>query len=114
MRVKRGVAASKRRKNLLQHAKGFKWRRKSHFRAAKEALLHAWSYAYRDRRTKKQDKRRLWQAKINAASRTLGVSYSKLIASLKRENVELDRKILATLAEKDPSVFAAVVKEVSK
>ncbi len=114
MRVKRGVAASKRRKNLLQHAKGFKWRRKSHYRAAKEALAHAWSYAYRDRRTKKQDKRRLWQAKINAASRTLGIPYSRFIASLKRESVELDRKILSDLAENNPSVFESVVKEVTK
>lgn len=114
MRVKRGVAASKRRKNLLQHAKGFKWRRKSHFRVAKEALFHAWSYSYRDRRTKKQDKRRLWQAKINASSRALGVSYSRFISAMKTQNVELDRKILATLAEDNPTVFAAVVKEVTK
>ncbi len=114
MRVKRGVAANKRRKNLLKHAKGFKWRRKSHFRAAKEALFHAWSYAYRDRRTKKQDKRRLWQTKINAASRTHGVSYSRFISAMKNTQVDLYRKILADLAENNPTVFEAVVKEVTQ
>ena len=114
MRIKRGVAANKRRKNLLKHTKGFKWRRKSHFRAAKEALLHAWSYAYRDRRTKKQDKRKLWQVKINAAARSLGTNYSRFINALKTNNVELDRKVLADLAENEPTVFEAVVKEVTK
>ncbi len=114
MRIKRGVAANKRRKNLLKHAKGFKWRRKSHFRAAKEALLHAWSYSYRDRRTKKQDKRKLWQVKINAATRNLGTNYSRFINALKQNNVELDRKVLADLAENEPKVFEAVVKEVTK
>lgn len=109
MRIKRGVTASKRRKNLLQHAKGFQWRRKTNFRAAKEALLHAWTYTYRDRRNKKRDKRVLWQAKINAASRNLGVQYSRLINNLSKANVELDRKSLAYLAEQKPEVFAHIV-----
>jgi large subunit ribosomal protein L20 len=109
MRIKRGVTASKRRKNLLQHAKGFKWRRKSNFRAAKEALLHAWSYSYRDRRNKKRDKRVLWQTKINAASRANGVAYSRLINNLNKANIELDRKSLAYLAENKPQVFTHIV-----
>jgi large subunit ribosomal protein L20 len=109
MRIKRGVTASKRRKNLLQYAKGFKWRRKSNFRAAKEALLHAWSHSYRDRRNKKRDKRVLWQAKINAASRVNGVAYSRFINNLNKANVELDRKSLAYLAENKPEVFTHIV-----
>jgi len=113
MRIKRGVTASKRRKNLLKHTKGFMWKRKSHYRAAKEALLHAWTNAYRDRRTKKQDKRVLWQAKINAGVRNLGLTYSKFIAQLKSKNIELDRKVLANLAETEPKVFEEIVKEAS-
>lgn len=109
MRIKRGVAANKRRKNLLKHAKGFKWRRKSHYRAAKEALLHAWSYSYRDRRKKKSERRKLWQVKINAATRAQGVSYSKFIGGLKKAQVELDRKSLAYLAQEEPRAFKAVV-----
>jgi large subunit ribosomal protein L20 len=109
MRIKRGVAANKRRKNLLKHAKGFKWRRKSHYRAAKEALLHAWTYAYRDRRKKKSERRKLWQVKINAATRAEGMSYSKFIGGLKKANVELDRKSLAHLAESEPRAFKAIV-----
>ena len=109
MRIKRGVAANKRRKNLLKHAKGFKWRRKSHYRAAKEALLHAWTYAYRDRRKKKSDRRKLWQVKINAATRAQGVSYSQFIGGLKKANVELDRKSLAHLAQEEPRAFKVIV-----
>jgi large subunit ribosomal protein L20 len=111
MRIKRGVTASKRRKNLLQHAKGFKWRRKTNFRAAKEALLHAWTYMYRDRRNKKRDKRVLWQAKINAASRALGLPYSRFINNLKKAQVELDRKSLAYLAEQKSEIFTQIVEE---
>lgn len=109
MRIKRGVTASKRRKNLLQHAKGFQWRRKTNFRAAKEALLHAWTYTYRDRRNKKRDKRVLWTAKINAATRNLGIQYSRFINNLNKANVELDRKSLAYLAEQKPEVFTHIV-----
>lgn len=109
MRIKRGVAANKRRKNLLKHAKGFKWRRKSHYRAAKEALLHAWTYAYRDRRKKKSDRRKLWQAKINAATRAEGMTYSKFIGGLKKAQIELDRKSLAHLAQSEPRAFKAII-----
>jgi large subunit ribosomal protein L20 len=110
MRIKRGVTANKRRKNLLKHAKGFKWRRNSHYRAAKEALLHAWSYAYRDRRKKKSDRRKLWQAKINAATRSEGITYSQFIGGLKKMNVHLDRKSLAHLAQYEPRTFASILK----
>lgn len=113
-RVKRGVTASKRRKNLLRHAKGFKWRRKTHYKAAKEALLHAWSRSYYDRKKKKGDFRRLWQIKINAAARAHGISYSQFINGLKKANIELDRKILAALAEHEPKVFASIVAEAKK
>ena len=111
MRIKRGVTASKRRKNLLQYAKGFQWRRKTNFRAAKEALLHAWSYMYRDRRNKKRDKRVLWQSKINAASRAVGLSYSRFIHNLSRAKIELDRKSLAYLAEHKPEIFKQLVEQ---
>ena len=76
-RVKRGKTAQKRRKSLLKHTKGFRWGRKSKYRAAKEALLHAWSHAFRDRKKKKGNFRRLWQIQINAACKKLGISYSK-------------------------------------
>lgn len=111
-RVKRGKIANKRRKNLLKHAKGFKWARKSHYRAAKEALLHAWTRSYYDRKKKKGDFRRLWQIKIGAASREHGLSYSRFINALKKANVELDRKILADIAENNPEVFAKIVEEI--
>lgn len=112
MRIKRGVTAHKRRKNLLKHAKGFMWRRKSHYRLAKEAVYHSWGFAYRDRRTKKRDKRKLWQAKINAAVRQEGLSYSKFMNMLKTSDIELDRKILADLADNHPHAFSQVVNEV--
>ncbi len=111
-RVKRGTIASKRRKNLLKHAKGFKWARNTHYRAAKEALLHAWSKAYHDRKKKKGDFKQLWQIKIGAAARQNGISYSQFIHALKKANVELDRKILADLAESHPEVFAQIVQKV--
>ena len=113
-RVKRGVTASKRRKNVLKHTKGFKWRRKSHYKAAKEALMHAWSRAYHDRKRKKGDFRRLWQIKINAASRANGISYSRFINGLKKANIEIDRKILAALAENEPKVFEKIAEEAKK
>jgi large subunit ribosomal protein L20 len=109
MRVKRGVAAHKRRKNLLQHAKGFMWRRKSNFKVVKEALLHAWSHAYSDRRKKKRDFRTLWQVQINAGARQNGMSYSRLIDALKKKNIELDRKSLADLAQSNPETFAHII-----
>jgi len=111
-RVKRGKIANKKRKKVLSYTKGFKWGRKSKERAAKEALLHAWSHAFRGRKEKKRDYRRLWQVKINAACRENGITYSKLINLLKQKNILLDRKILADLAEKEPCVFKKIIEEV--
>lgn len=111
VRVKRGKIAHKRRKHLLKYAKGFRWGRKSKYRAAKVALMHAWEYAYRDRRTKKREFRALWQIQINAACRQLGLSYSKFIAGLKKNKIELDRKILATLAQNHPQIFEKIVEK---
>ncbi len=105
VRVKRGKAAHKRRKNLLKYAKGFRWGRKSKYKAAKEALMHAWSYAYRDRKVKKREFRKLWQIRINAACKQAGISYSRFIHNLKQKNIELDRKILSTLAKDHPKIF---------
>ncbi|PIR42113.1 MAG: 50S ribosomal protein L20 [Candidatus Yanofskybacteria bacterium CG10_big_fil_rev_8_21_14_0_10_37_15] len=104
-RVKRGVTANARRKRLLKHAKGFMWTRKSKFRQAKEALLHAWSFQFADRKKKKRNFRRLWQIKINAGARENGLSYSKFINHLKKQKIELDRKILSDLAENNPDIF---------
>lgn len=111
-RVKRGTIANKRRKNLLKHAKGFRYGRKTKYRLAKEALIHAWTHAFRDRKRKKREKRQLWDIKINAASRQLGLNYSKVITKLKKENVKLDRKILAELAEKQPRVFKEIIDQI--
>ncbi len=112
VRVKRGKIAHKRRKHLLKYAKGFSWGRKAKYRAAKEALLHARSYSYRDRRVKKRDFRKLWQTKINSACRQAGISYSRFIAGLKKNKIELDRKILATLAQNHPKIFGKIVEKV--
>lgn len=92
-RVKRGTTALKKREKILRYTKGFKWGRKSKERAAKEALLHAWSHAFRGRKEKKRNYRRLWQVKINAAARENGISYNKFIHLLKQKNILLDRKI---------------------
>lgn len=108
-RVKRGVTALKRRRKILRYAKGFKWGRKSKERAAHDALLHAWTHMFRGRKEKKREFRRLWNVKINAGARASGLSYSKFIAALKKKNIELDRKILADLAEHEPKVFQKVV-----
>lgn len=109
-RVKRGTTANKRRKNLLKHAKGFMWTRSTKYRQAKEALLHAWTFAFNDRRKKKGDFRRLWQIRINAAVRPLGLSYSKFIHGLKEAKIDIDRKILSDLAEHQPAVFEQIAK----
>ena len=108
VRVKRGKTARKRRKYLLKHAKGYRWGRKSKYRLAKEALLHAWTYAYRDRKKKKGEFRKLWQTQINAAARELGLSYSKFIAGLKKAKIELDRKVLAQIAKEYPEIFKKI------
>lgn len=111
-RVKRGTQHTKRRKSLLSKVKGYKWGRKSKIRLARPAMLKAGVYAYRDRRNKKRTFRRLWNLKINAAARENGTTYSQLINDLKTGNVELDRKVLAQLAEKHPEIFAKVVETV--
>lgn len=108
-RVKRGVVAHKRREKLLAHTKGFRWSRKSKERMAREALLHAWSYQFRDRKRKKREFRRLWNVKINAGARVHGLPYGRFMAALKQRGVILDRKILADLAEHEPKVFEKIV-----
>lgn len=109
VRVKRGVIAHKKRERILKYTKGFKWGRKSKERLAKEALLHAWSHAFAGRKLKKRNFRRLWQAKIGAAAQSHGISYSKLIGALHKNKIELDRKILAELAEKKPEIFEKII-----
>lgn len=111
-RVKRGTIAHKKRERLLKYTKGFRWGRKSKEALAKEALLHAWEHAFRGRKEKKRNFRQLWNVKIGAASRAAGVKYSELISKLKKANVKLDRKILASLAEHEPKVFQKVVEMV--
>ncbi len=108
-RVKRGKTANKRRKNLLKHAKGFMWTRSSKYRQAKEALLHAWTFQFNDRRKKKGYARRLWQIQIGAATKMGGLSYNKFISGLKKAHIELDRKILSGLAQNEPDIFKKLV-----
>ncbi len=108
-RVKRGKTAHQKRERLLRYTKGFKWGRKKKKRAAKEALLHAWTYAFRGRKEKKRVFRRLWNVRINAAVRSEGMKYSDFVNALKKKNVRLDRKILADLAQNEPKVFKKIV-----
>lgn len=110
-RVKRGTQHTKRRRNLLSKVKGYKWGRKSKIRLARPAMLKAGVHAYRDRKRKKRDMRALWNMKINAGARMNNTTYSKLIHALKEANVQLDRKVLAVIAEKHPEVFAKIVAE---
>ena len=104
-RVKRSVHARKKRREVLERTKGFRGDANSHYKAAKEALLKADSYAYRDRRNRKRDFRRLWITRINAAARQNGMSYSQLIHGLDEAGVEVNRKMLADLAVRDPEAF---------
>ena len=113
-RIKRGTMASKRRKKVLKMAKGFRWRRKSHYKAAKEALLKAGKYAYRDRRTKKRVNRSLWIIRINNAVRMLGMTYKDLIKKMKDEKIEIDRKVLSQMAVKNPDVFKKLIEGLKK
>ncbi len=108
-RVKRGTVANARRKRLLKHAKGFKWTRGTKYRQAKEALLHAWTHQFADRKKKKRNFRRLWNTRIGAAAKEAGTSYSKLVAQLKAANIALDRKVLSQIAADHPEVFAKVL-----
>ncbi|MEK9154640.1 MAG: 50S ribosomal protein L20 [Patescibacteria group bacterium] len=111
-RVKRGKNATRKRKKILKYTKGFRWGRKSKERAAKEALLHAWSRSFKGRKEKKRNYRALWQVQINAGVRAHDLTYSKLIAGLKKQNIILDRKILADLAKNEPLVFEKIVEKV--
>ncbi len=113
-RVKRGKVAHKRRKNIIKQAKGYRWGRKSKYKAAKEALFKAQTYSYRDRRRKKRDMRRLWNTKINAACRQNNTTYRELIYCLKKEESTLNRKVMAELAEHHPDTFSLLIKEVIK
>ncbi len=113
-RIKRGVQQHARRERILKHTKGFRWTRKSKLRQAKEALLHAWSFQFADRKKKKRTFRQLWSVKINAATREHGMSYSKFIAALKKSKIDIDRKILADIAEHNPDVFAKIFSTATK
>ncbi|WP_100639826.1 50S ribosomal protein L20 [Marinobacter salexigens] len=108
-RVKRGVVARRRHKKVLKQAKGYYGARSRVFRVAKQAVIKAGQYAYRDRRNRKRAFRALWIARINAGARANGLSYSRLISGLKKANVEIDRKVLADLAMNEQQAFAAVV-----
>lgn len=110
MRVKRGVPARAKHKKTLKLAKGMQHNRTRSYRLAKQAVIRSLQYSYRDRRNKKRDLRSLWITRINAASRELGVTYGKLIAGLKKNHVELDRKTLSDLAVREPKAFEAIVK----
>lgn len=114
MRVKRGFKARKRRKKVLKLAKGFRGGRSKLFRTAADAVDKALMYAYRDRRVRKRDFRRLWIARINAAARMNNLSYSKFLHGLKLAGVELDRKVLAELAISDPTGFTQIAKLASE
>ncbi|HNQ17803.1 MAG TPA: 50S ribosomal protein L20 [Smithellaceae bacterium] len=111
-RVKRGTTARKKRRKILKLAKGFFGARSRLLRTATEAVDKALSYAYRDRRAKKRDFRKLWIARINAAARLNNISYNRLIDGMKKKGIELDRKILAELAVNDPQGFAQIVQMV--
>ena len=110
-RVKRGVIARRRHKKILKQAKGYYGARSRVFRVAKQAVIKAQQYAYRDRRNRKRAFRALWISRINAGARANGLSYSRLIAGLKKANVEIDRKVLADLAMNEQQAFAAVVEK---
>jgi large subunit ribosomal protein L20 len=111
-RVKRGVTARARHKKVLALAKGYRGRRKNVFRIAKQAVMKAGQYAYRDRRTRKRVFRQLWIARINAASRSHGITYSKFMAGMKKAAIDIDRKMLAELAVNDPAGFGSIVEKV--
>lgn len=114
MRVKRGVTARAKHKKILKLAKGMQHNRTRSYRMAKQGVIKALQYAYRDRRTKKRDLRGLWITRINAAAREQGTTYGKLIAALKAANIELDRKVLSELVVSEPAAFAEVVKTTVK
>ncbi|MBL8613926.1 MAG: 50S ribosomal protein L20 [Myxococcales bacterium] len=110
-RAKRGFKARRRRNRILKHAKGYHSARSRLFAYAKEVVMKAWVYAYAHRKRKKRDFRRLWIARINAAARTNGTSYSRLMHGLKNAKIHLDRKVLSDLAIVDPGAFSQIVKQ---
>ena len=112
-RVKRGKTALRRRKRLLKEAKGYYGARSKSYRKARETLMRAWAYAYRDRKTKKRTMRSLWIVRINAAARLSDLSYSEFMGGLKKAGIELDRKVLADMAVHDPKGFEQIA-EIAK
>lgn len=108
-RVKRGVPAHKRHKKVLNLTEGHKGTKSTLYRRAHESMLKSLAYAYRDRRNRKRDFRRLWITRINAAARLAGITYSSLMAGLKKAGIELDRKVLAEMAVNDPTAFNKIV-----
>jgi len=113
-RVKRGVQHNKRRKAVLKRTKGFAYGRKSLIKLAKTADTKAGAHAYRDRKLKKRENRRLWQVKINAALRTLGSKYSVFMGALHKKDIQLDRKVLSQIAESYPAVFSKITENTTK
>ncbi len=109
MRIKRSVPARNRHKKVLQSTKGMQHRRRTSYRMGKQAVIRALQYAYRDRRNRKREFRKLWIQRINAAARQEGVSYSAFIKAMSTKNIELDRKVLAQLAIEEPAAFKSVV-----
>jgi len=112
-RVKRGVSHVKRRNNLLEDAKGYRWNRKNLFREAKQAVIKAGKYAYRDRRTKKRTMRALWITRLNIAVRELGMKYSQLIKVMTDKKIAVDRKVLSQMAMEDPKIFTKFIQHLS-
>src|SRR3989338_1885065 len=113
VRIKRGKAARKKKKRLFLQVKGFRWGRKNRLKLAKDALRHALAHAYVGRKNKKREMRNLWQIQINAACRQEGISYSKFIYGLKKNKIELDRKILSHLAQNNLEIFKKVLENAS-
>lgn len=113
-RVKRGLTTRRRHKKIISMAKGFKWLRKNVFKLAKQAVIKSGINAYRDRRRKKRDFRRLWIQRISAALRVQGIQYSRFIYNMQNEHVRINRKMLADLAAQHPETFQAIVKTVQK
>ncbi len=111
-RVKGGLLHAKRRRGILKHTKGFRWGRKSKIKVAKVAKMKAGQHAFASRRTKKRLNRGLWNVRINAAARKLGLSYSKLMDALKKKEIVLDRKVLSEIAAKNPEIFEKIVASV--
>jgi len=111
-RVKGGTHAIKHRRNILKRAKGYKWGRSTKERQANEALAHAGNNAFRDRRRKKKEFRRLWNIKINAALRKYGLSFSKFVGALRKSELDINRKTLAELAENEPKTFGKIIEKV--